>query len=212
LDLITIHLPGILLAYGVLMIGIFSPGPAILTIIGLSLAHGRRPGMAVAAGVVTGSTFWGLLAAAGMAGLLARYADAVIVIKILGGVYMFWLAYKSIRAACTPHRPTTTIPATNIDSLTHYWFTGLAIHLTNPKAIFTWLAAISFGVDAGSPIWVGFVIVAGGFVISSLGNLAYAILFSTDHMARLYLIFRRRVEALLGAFFIVAGVKLISDR
>ena len=42
---LDIHLPGILLAYSVLAVGILSPGPAVIAIIGTALVS--RPGVMV---------------------------------------------------------------------------------------------------------------------------------------------------------------------
>lgn len=86
------------------------------------------------------------------------------------------------------------------------------IHLTNPKAIFAWLTAITVGTSASSPLWVGFVIVAGGVIISILGNMSYALLFSTQKMGLFYRRARRTIQATFGTIFALAGLKLITSR
>lgn len=206
------HLPGMLLGIGVIILGIFSPGPAVLALIGLSLERGRPAGIALASGIITGSAFWGLCAAAGMATLLATYAQAVIVLKIIGGLYLLWLAYKSFRAAARPDHMQALTLKTKGRSARHYWLAGLMIHLTNPKAIFAWLTAITVGTSPSSPLWVGFVIVAGGVLISILGNMSYALLFSTQKMGHFYRRARRAIQATFGAIFALAGLKLITSR
>ena len=100
---IAAFLPGIGLALAAFLLSIMSPGPNILAILGTSMSVGRRPGVAVALGVATGSLCWAALTAAGLSALLATYAVATTGIKIAGGAYLLWLAYKSFRAAASRH-------------------------------------------------------------------------------------------------------------
>ncbi len=51
MDQITAYLPGILLAYTAFLLGIMSPGPNILAVIGTSMGGGRKAGAALALGV-----------------------------------------------------------------------------------------------------------------------------------------------------------------
>src|SRR5580704_7710547 len=90
-----------MLAYSVFVLGIVSPGPNILAVIGTSMAMGRRSGIALALGVGAGSFCWAMLTAAGLSALLASYAAALTAIKIGGALYLLWLAYKSFRSAAS---------------------------------------------------------------------------------------------------------------
>src|SRR5882762_2042208 len=108
MDQIFLYLPGILLAYSACLLGLTSPGPNVLAVIGTSMSIGRGPGIALAFGVAAGSFCWALLTAGGLTALLAAYASALTVIKVAGGVYLLWLAYKSFRAAASVHGLTPT--------------------------------------------------------------------------------------------------------
>lgn len=55
------HLPGLFIAYGMLSLGLFSPGPNILAIIGTSMERGRGEGLALAVGVSLGTFFLSLI-------------------------------------------------------------------------------------------------------------------------------------------------------
>lgn len=206
---IDIHLPGILLAYTVLAIGICSPGPAVLAIIGTAMERGRRPGLFLALGVVCGSAFWGVAAAVGLSTVLTTYAQALVVFKVVGGLFLLWLAFKALRSAIRGGTAATTVRNERPSRL---WMTGFLIHMTNPKAILAWIATIALGVTPTSPLWVSFAIVLGGIAISLLGNLAYALLFSTRRAAALYARARRPIEIVFAAFFGLAGVKLLTSR
>lgn len=206
---IDVNLPGILLAYTVLVVGICSPGPAVLAIIGTAMERGRRPGVYLALGVVCGSAFWGVAAAVGLSAVLTTYAQALVIFKIAGGLFLLWLAYKALRSAIRGGASQTSVRAERPSRL---WMTGLLIHLTNPKAIMAWIATIALGVTPTSPLWVSFAIVLGGIVISIVGNLAYALIFSTERAAALYAKAKRPIEFIFAGFFGLAGVKLLTSR
>lgn len=207
---ISVYLPGIILAYSAFLLSIISPGPNILAIIGTSMARGRTSGLALALGVATGSFLWATLTVAGLSTLLATYAAALTVIKIIGGCFLLWLAYKSFCAAAAPgdsRAPAPARPRRGGD----YW-RGLTIQMTNPKAALAWIAIISLGLRADAPLWVGVAIVGGTALLSTLIHCTYAVAFSTPTVARLYGKARRWLHAALGAFFGFAGLKLLVDR
>jgi len=209
---IDAHIAGILLAYSVLIVGIMSPGPAVIAIIGTAMERGRTQGVYLASGVVCGSAFWGISAALGMAAILTKFATALWVIKIIGGLFLLWLAFKSLRSALYPSTAPDPKRAAKQGTPRRMWMTGFLIHLTNPKAIIAWVATIALGVTETSPLWVSFAIVLGGIVISTIGNLGYALIFSTKPVAAAYLRAKRPIEGLFAAFFGFAGFKLLTSK
>lgn len=211
MDQIFAYAPGILLAYTAFCLGMLSPGPNILAVIGTSMGSGRKPGIALALGVALGSLCWGTLTLAGFSALLTAYASTLTAIKILGGLYLLWLAFKAFRSAASDNEIRTMQLAVN-GKLTDYFLRGVTIQMTNPKAALTWIAIMSLGVQLGAPLWVGATIVLGTGLISILGHVIYAVAFSTHPMVAVYKKARRWIEAALGAFFCFAGIKLLTSR
>jgi amino acid exporter len=211
-DQVSPHLPGILLAYSAFLLSIMSPGPNILAILGTSMSVGRSSGVTLALGVATGSFCWSILAFSGLSALLASYAAALTIIKIAGGLYLLWLAYRAFRAAASAHGIEATVVAGSSRSLSRYFLHGLAVQMTNPKAALAWIAIISLGLQADSPLWVGLSIVIGTSLLSLLIHFLYALAFSTTTMVRLYGTARRWIQCTLGAFFALAGIKLLVSR
>ncbi|WP_120497503.1 LysE family translocator [Kiloniella sp. EL199] len=209
MDGISMYLTGILLAYSAFLISIASPGPNILAVIGTSMKAGRKSGMALALGVSVGSFCWATLTVLGLSALLSTYAIALSIIKIGGGLYLLWLAYKSFKAA----RQKSDLAVRVLDGEERsYFLRGLIIQMTNPKAALAWIAIISIGLTEGAPVWVGLTIVIGTSLLSAIIHLLYAIWFSTPVMVRLYGKARRTIQFALGSFFAFAGIKLLSSR
>ena len=209
---LAIFLPGIALAYSAFLLSIMSPGPNILAILGTSMSAGRRPGLALALGVATGSFCWAVLTASGLSVLLSTYAVALTVIKIAGGLYLLWLALKAFRSAASRHDLHAGTLADAPASPSGFFLRGFAIQMTNPKAALAWVAIISLGLRADAPGWVAVAIVIGTTFFSVTIHAAYALAFSTPSMVRLYAKARRIIQGALGLFFAFAGIRLLSSR
>jgi amino acid exporter len=205
-----LYLPGILLAYAACLLGLASPGPNVLAVLGTAMAEGRRAGIALALGIAGGSVLWALMTAAGLSALLASYAAALTVIKIAGGLYLLWLAFKALRAASSAHAIATTVERHRSPRV--YALRGLAIQMTNPKAVLAWIAIMSLGLQHDAPLWVVGAIVVGTSALSLAIHYLYAVAFSTPTMVRLYGRARRAIQATLAVFFGCAGVKLLTSR
>jgi threonine/homoserine/homoserine lactone efflux protein len=212
------YLPGILLSYAALLVGLISPGPALLGLMGVSLDRGRHAGQRFALGIGTGSFSIGLLTLTGLSALLATYADAMTAIRIFGGLYLLWMSYRAFRTAFRKMPVANANDANNASATSpaisgrSYYLRGLALHLTNPKAILTWIAIISIGFQDGAPMWVGAAIVVGCGLLSTSVHLVYATAFSTAPAISIYRRAAGWINGLLGVFFATVGLRLLFNR
>lgn len=212
MDQVFVFLPGILLAYSVFLVGVASPGPNILAIIGTSMSTDRQSGIALALGVAIGSLTWGTLTALGLSAILSTYASALVFIKIAGGIYLLWLAHKAFKSAASRQDLQAEKLGQENRTLFRYVLSGYLIQMTNPKAALAWIATISLGLQPGAPLWVAAAIVGGIFALSVAIHTFYAVAFSTPFMISAYGRARRYIQATLGVFFAGAGIKLLTDR
>ena len=171
------YLPYLAVAWVAYFIAVVSPGPAVVALINTSMTRGRNAGMAFATGVMTGSVCWACLSAIGLAALIAAYAELLIVIKIAGGLYLLYLAWKAFRSAVLREDETGAVPAGSSKSLKRLYLKGLALHLTNPKAIFIWISLVSLGLPAGAPASIMAIYIIGCLAIGllSLNTMALAL-------------------------------------
>lgn len=208
------NLNHLLVVFTAYVIAAGSPGPSTLRIMGVAMNHGRRAGLTLAAGVISGSLFWGLSAVIGVSALLARYAEALIVLKIFGGIYLLYLAFRAARSALTADATFSTgSPADiNLPSSVVLYRQGLVMHLANPKAVLAWIALVTLGLGAEASWHDGAAILAGCAVLSVAIFGGYALIFSTAPMIRFYRRARRWIESVLAIFFGVAGLHLLMSR
>ncbi|MCV9966218.1 LysE family translocator [Pararhizobium sp. BT-229] len=205
------YLPQLMVAWGAYIIATASPGPAIVAIIGTSIGHGRNAGLALAFGVLTGSYTWAMLAAAGLSALIRTYGNALFVLKIAGGLYLLWLAFKALKAAMRKEADNVLPLEKQSPSLRRLYLKGLGIHLTNPKAIFSWLTLVSLGTPQDAP-HVMPVLIGGCMVLGVVIFMGFALLFSIEPVHRGYRKARRGIEAAMAGFFAFAGFKLLTAR
>jgi threonine efflux protein len=197
------------MVYGAYLLATASPGPSNMAIMATAMQHGRKAGLAIAAGIVTGSLLWAATAATGLSALLAAYADALLAIKICGGLYLIYLAWKAARSALSPAASVAVKQGGGHGAL---YRRGLLMHLTNPKAIMGWLAIMSLGLQPGAPSMVLPAILAGCAILAILVFGGYAVIFSTDTMVRAYAKARRWIEGTLALCFGYAGLRLLLSR
>lgn len=199
----------ILLVYGVFLLTIISPGPNNLAVFAASMAAGRAAGTALALGVTTASFCWASLTAAGLSSLVAASPATLHYLRLCGGLYLLWLAYRSFRSATT-RSPTTagTNPRRGPGPAFYFW-RGFLIQMTNPKAALTWIAVVSLGLSADSSAGSAVAIVAGTTLIAATVHCAYAVVFSTRSATGRYQKARPFLECFMGAVFTLAGVKLL---
>ena len=198
----------IFLGLAAYLVATISPGPATLAIMATAAHRGRHAGLQLASGVICGSMFWGVWAAFGLATVMSKLAGAFMVLKAVGGLYLLWLAFKAMRSAFSPD---LDFSPRKIEGSKSFVLQGLAIHLTNPKAVLAWVAILSVGVQPGSPLWQTVVMFAGCVLLGITVFFGYALLFSTQRAQALYLAARRPIDAVVGVLFGAAGLKLVLD-
>lgn len=204
------------LMVSVYFVGTASPGPSNLSIMAVAMAQGRRPALVLAAGIITGSVTWGLAAGFGLATVLATWVHALVLLKLLGGLYLLWLAYGAARAAlradasgvgAQTRSQAGSKPVTGPRNL---YLRGAAMHLTNPKAILSWVATISVGLPAHAATADVLVALASCFVIGVAVFSGYALVFSTAPAQRVYTALRRWIEGALATLYTLAALRLLN--
>jgi threonine/homoserine/homoserine lactone efflux protein len=127
-----------LLFAGAAFVLIVIPGPAVLFIVSHSLAHGRRAGLASAAGTASGEFLHVVAAALGLSAVVASSTTAFETVKLIGAAYLVLLGIKTLltRVHGDPiegdERPT-------VSHRRSYW-RGYRVGALNPKTALFFLA------------------------------------------------------------------------
>ncbi|KHJ67943.1 amino acid transporter [Pantoea rodasii] len=202
----------LILIYTTYFVATASPGPSNMAIMGTAMKKGRGAALALASGVIGGSMMWALLAACGVLTVLATFAQLLIVLKIGGGLYLLWLAFKAGKSALRRPDATEFMASGEKPAFGKLFRQGILMHVGNPKAILTWVAIMSVALKPDAAASTLPMIIAGCAGICVLVFCGYAVLFSTSVMAAFYRRIRRGLDALLACCFAVAGLKLVLSR
>ncbi|AEA69329.1 MULTISPECIES: LysE family translocator [Pseudomonas] len=203
----------LLLVFTAYIVGAASPGPSNMRIMGVAMHQGRKPALMLAAGVISGSFFWGSMAATGVSAILLQFTQALFVLKIVGGAYLLFLALKAGRSALTPDEQIEkALAAAPTVSGFGLYRRGLLMHLTNPKALLGWIATMTLGLGPQATPETVVIILAGCAVLSITIFCGYAIVFSTAPMIRGYRRARGWIEGTLALVFGAAGFRLLFSR
>ncbi len=124
------------------------PGPGVLFIVGRALAHGRRTALATAFGHAIGSYLVAAGVAVGLGALLQRSAEAFVIVKVAGALYLVWLGVHAIR-----HRKSLADAFASALPAREGWRAlrdGMVVGITNPKAYILFAAILPQFVHRGS--------------------------------------------------------------
>jgi threonine/homoserine/homoserine lactone efflux protein len=111
---------------------IATPGADVLLALATALASGRRAGLAAVAGMSTGYLVHAVIAAVGLAVVLARSPGALVAIELCGAVYLAWAGIAQLRSRNDP-------PPT-VEALREPYRRGVVTSLLNPKGALFFLA------------------------------------------------------------------------
>ncbi|MEO0547595.1 MAG: LysE family translocator [Pseudomonadota bacterium] len=191
-----------------------SPGPANIAVATVSMRAGRRDGLLFGLGLSVGLAFWGLVAATGLGTVLQNAPPALFALKVFGGCYLLWLAWQSAKSVV--QAPETTDQELGKERSqkpgNERWFwRGLILNMSNPKAVVAWLAALSMGLDGGGS---GVLVVVATLVCIALGfaNYAgYALAFSLSGFMASYRRLAKWIDGVVAGLFAVAGLSLLRS-
>lgn len=195
-----------LLAFNIAILGaLMSPGPAFIAMLRASMNDGRLKGLRCGLGLATGGLIWSGLAVGGLTALFAVVPLAYVALKILGAVYLVWLAISLWRHADTPVDTTAPLRLTGFRL-------GLLTNLANPKAVVI-IAAIFTTVLPGVPTGSdAFLILANHFALEIVWYSIVALLLTTGPAKSIYVSVKAGVDRASAAILAALGLRLILDR
>nr|WP_285835995.1 LysE family translocator [Larsenimonas suaedae] len=142
----------------------FSPGPANLLCVGVAASKGFRRTLPFIGGLQVLPLVYSVLVAMGASAVLSRLEQLSDMIKLLGSLYMMWLAFRMWRAPRTPaQNEAEASPAV----ASGFW-QGVAAQAANPKNILIVVTLYSVFAEQSQSLGAGLALA----VIITLCNLA----------------------------------------
>jgi threonine/homoserine/homoserine lactone efflux protein len=183
------------------------PGPNLFVIAGASLATSRAQGIVTALGVSTGTAIFALSTLAGLSTVVTTIPALTTTIRICGAAYLVYLGTRALLRAVSGEAVEPPDAAV-VPTLARAYVTGLATHLSNPKAIVFYLSLMSIVVSPELQIRTQLA-AALGLIVLSLGWYgSVALALSNESVRDRYTRAARWIDAILGIALIGAGLRL----
>ena len=177
-----------------------TPGPDMSLFLAKTIAGGRRAGIAAMTGTSLGCIVHSLLAAFGLSALIAASPTMFLALKIIGAVYLLWLAVDAVRNGSSLNVAAGTPEAARV------WANlalGFTVNLSNPKVVLFFVTFLPQFVDAQDPHAAGKLLFLGLYFVVLSYPLAVLLILGAD---RLVGALRQRPRALRAIDWLFAGV------
>ena len=126
-------------AWGIFCLAVWLPGPNTFLAASIGIKGNLKLVCIASLGIAIGSAFWCFVATTGISLLIAQNLGVgFIFLKISASIYMFYLAYQSMRQYLFTNQD--FIKSTRYLNNFEYFFKGLITTMTNPKAFAFWSA------------------------------------------------------------------------
>jgi len=189
---------------------VLSPGPATVYVLSRAYYYGRLAGFAALAGIAVADIFLITLAGGGVAAFLYAYPLAFTMLRWVGAGYLAYLGARALFSKIEQNAGDKEAPR-GPRSLRRIFAVGFGVILTNPKAIFFFMAFFPQFIDPAKSQGFITVSVLGAIVIGM--NTAYlTCLMLLSHRLKRgsggNKVWQQAVTRLTGLAFIAFGVRL----
>lgn len=178
-----------------------TPGPDMSLWLAKTISGGRRAGMAAMLGTALGCCVHSILAALGISALLSASPIAFNTMKVVGALYLLWLAIQMLRKGTVLDVAPGATPASL--PLIPTFLTGLMVNLTNPKVVIFFITFLPGFVSAADPDAPGKLLFLGLFFVVQNMVLSTVLISGAE---RFILTLRRNPRVLRVIDYLFAGV------
>jgi threonine/homoserine/homoserine lactone efflux protein len=195
-----------LLYCGLYAVAIAVPGPGVIAIVARALGSGFKSVVPASLGILVGDLCLMTLSAFGLALVAQAMGQLFLAVKVAGGLYLFYLAYKYWTAKVEGDGE--IVP----QSAGRGFLAYLGLTLGNPKAIAFFVALLPVAVNPRELNLAGYVqLCCATFVLIPTITLGYAALASQLSRFVASRKARRRINKGAGAVMAGAGCLIISS-
>lgn len=183
-----------------------SPGPSFVLSVRTAASEGFGVATALALGFGIGALLWAAVAMAGLALVFELVPALFLGLKIIGGAFLLWIAYKMWTHASDPLPEQTAHrnPRSTLGAIRY----GFLFFASNPKpAVF--FGAVFVGlVPHDTPMPWRLAILAAVFANETLWYIVVARIFSLPRARTAYMRLKAKVDRTFGGLIALLGLKI----
>jgi threonine/homoserine/homoserine lactone efflux protein len=183
-----------------------TPGPNMFAVMQVSLNNGTLNGIVTGLGIAVGNILWATMAVIGMDQLFKTIPQFLVGLQILGCLYLIYLGVKSLQSARNKSSgdPLEGQPHSEKSP----FLVGLAVIITNPKAILFFASIFTALVPPTAPfLWKGAAIALSG-IIPAMGHTFTASVLSHPKVRAGYVAQQQKISLLFAIIFFAIAIQI----
>nr|WP_315232512.1 LysE family translocator [uncultured Albidiferax sp.] len=192
----------------VLFIGVISPGPSFVLVARTAIGNSRAAGVASALGMAAGACVLCIVALLGLHAVLQQVPLAYWGLKLAGGIYLLYLAYKIWQGAKTPLVLADGAPPSAAGWLRHFVI-GAGTMVSNPKAAVVYGVIFAALLPATPSAALSLALPPSVFVLEGSWYVLVALALSSARPRQTYLQAKTAIDRATGAVLGLLGIKLL---
>ncbi len=194
-----------------IFIGAMSPGPSFVLVSRIAIASSRSHGLASALGMGVGGAIFAGLAVLGLTALLMQFEWLYLLLKLLGGAYLIYIAIRIWRGATEPLALSDTGGPTERISVSRAFLLGLITQLSNPKTSIVYASIFAALMPPSPPLWLLFALPPMLFCVEAGWYAVVAVAFSGSRARSVYVRLKLWIDRGAGAVMGALGLKLMVE-
>jgi threonine/homoserine/homoserine lactone efflux protein len=189
----------------------FTPGPAVLLVVSLSLTRGASAGLQSSLGILTANAMYFMISATSLGALLLASWELFTVVKWCGAAYLIWSGARMVLSRRIVAPANEHVPAQPVRRRIGSFSSGFLTQGANPKALVFFAAILPQFIDPRDPIGIQLTILGTSSILIEL--LVLGIYTLACHHSRGWFRdsrFAASLERVGGALLVGAGARLAT--
>lgn len=191
-----------------LLLGAMSPGPGFVLVARNAIGLSRRDGIATAVGMGIGGIVFSGVAPAGLYTLLTAIGWLYIALKVVGGMYLLYLASRIWRGASESLSIGASDETHKANIRKSFWL-GLSTQLSNPKTAIVYGSIFVALLPQHPPVWCYFALPPLVFTVEAGWYTVVAACFSGRRPREIYLRMKKWIDGLAAGAIGALGLRLM---
>jgi threonine/homoserine/homoserine lactone efflux protein len=186
------------------VVAVISPGPSFLITARTSVAKSRADGIKVALGLAAGTVVWSSLALLGLNAVFHALPAVFMAMKIVGALFILWIAYQIFRHAAEPVEIGVSVGAT-----TNPFLKGFTTQMSNPKAAVFFGSIFIAMLPSDIPLWMIAALIAVVTFNEIWWYTIVALFFGAGPVRRFYIKAKAWIDRVTGLFLGALALRLL---
>lgn len=191
-------------------LAVLSPGPDFFMVLKNAMTISRTAGIYTALGIASGCIVLFAIGMFGIGELIAGNKGLFWLLKIAGGVYLTYIALKSVFAKINIEEPQLVYKTKNTAAMSSFYKTGLVCNLTNPKAFMFIVSLSTYAIAHGGNNLADIsAIILGSGLAALLWFCIVSFIFGNYGVRKVFYQKQRIINLLFGAILLYIAAEII---